>query len=413
MSRHSRLSKRFASSDLSPECLRKLLLGIHTLSKRQHSLHNEVDQRTQQWENAREGYIGIKGPNLSPNTGGYQESSTQPDSSKSRPEIDEMWVKNGMVSPKDWEDQLRLLEENEKLQYDPDDPFGRRLPRGHPGRNIPHSNPLKEYTLVERYRGRARNLEKKEWNHFHKALNLHSAPNFPELQQSAGEKSDERGQKLAPLYMPNKDHYIPTWTQQQRISKLYGPSYSHYISLPAVTLPKSEVVFRARKQRQRERNQRKLASHSFSKLKRTSDEELQVLLDEYVSEMEETKGGVGLLSQWASTDALLNRRLEKWDKRVCQKLRHEGDPNLNQKVKERVFNIYLDSIDKNNTLAPWQKNLAFNLMPKAIGGPWGKLSSELDTGPKEKKSEYGAHVGGREAAPVLKDEEDELDDLGL
>jgi len=351
---------------------------------------------------------------LAQSTYGSEESSTKADTPKIRPKIDEMWVKNGMVSAKDWEDQLRLLDENEKLQYDPDDPFGRRLPRDHPGRDIPHPNPIKEYTLVERYRGRARKLEKKEWNHFHKALNLHSAPNFPEMQQSAKEIPDDRGQRLAPLYMPNPDHYIPTWTQQQRISKVYGPSYSHYISLPAVTLPKSEVVFQERKQRQRERNRRKLASNSFSKLKRTSDEELQALLEEYVSEMEETKGGVGLLNQWASTDALLNRRLEKWDKRVCQKLRHEGDPNLHPKVKERVFNIYLDSIDKNNTLAPWQKNLAFNLMPKAIGGPWGKLSSELDTGRKEKKKEYGAYIGGKTAAPVLQEEEeDELDELGL
>jgi len=323
------------------------------------------------------------------------------------------WLENGLVAQKDWDEQIKLLEENEKLQYDPDDPFGRRLPLGHPGRQIPKPNPIREYTLVERYKGRGRRIEKKEWAHFQKGLHLHSAPPYPEMQQSSKNKNDQDGNEVAPLYMPNEEHYIPSYSQQKRISKVYGPSYSHYISLPAVTLPRSEEVFRERKQRQRERARRKLSSKAFERIKRTTDEELQDILVEYVKEMEEKKGGVGLLSQWSSSDALLSRKLERWDKRACLKLRHEGDPNLHPKVKQRMFDIYLDSIDKNNTLAPWQKNLAFNLIPKALGGPWGKFSSELDTGPKEKLLEYNAYVGTKEAATMQEKVEEELDDLGL
>lgn len=323
------------------------------------------------------------------------------------------WLQNGMVAHRDWDEQIKLLEENEKLQYDPDDPFGRRLPFGHSGRQIPKPNPMREYTLVERYKGRGRRIEKKEWAHFQKGLHLHSAPPYPEMQQSSENKNDQDGNEVAPLYMPNEDHYIPSYTHQKRISKVYGPSYSHYISLPAVTLPRSEEVFRERKQRQRERARRKLSSKTFERMKRTTDEELQDILVEYVKEMEEKKGGVGLLSQWSSSDALLSRQLERWDKRACLKLRHEGDPNLHPKVKQRMFDIYLDSIDKNNTLAPWQKNLAFNLIPKALGGPWGKFSSELDTGPKEKLLEYNAYVGTKGAANIEEEVEEELDDLGL
>ena len=57
---------------------------------------------------------------------------------------------------------------------------------------------------------------------------------------------------------------------------------------------------------------------------------------------------------------------------MCYELRHDGDAQIPRKFKEDVFRQFVDSIDRNGSMAPWQKNYAFSLLPAAFGGVEGE-----------------------------------------
>lgn len=80
--------------------------------------------------------------------------------------------------------------------------------------------------------------------------------------------------------------------------------------------------------------------------------------------------GVGTPFYPKETD-LVSREYEIWDKDLCYELKHDGDPAVPKAFKDEIFRQYVTSIDRNGSMAPWQKNYAFSLLPKAFGGPEG------------------------------------------
>merc|ERR1712096_528733 len=90
----------------------------------------------------------------------------------------------------------------------------------------------------------------------------------------------------------------------------------------------------------------------------------------------ESRPGLGSTVYGEQGEGIIPRRLEMWDKDLCYELKHDGDPELPTKLKDHIFDMYINCIDKNSSLAPWQRHLAFNMIPKAFGGPQGEYLSE-------------------------------------
>ena len=44
----------------------------------------------------------------------------------------------------------------------------------------------------------------------------------------------------------------------------------------------------------------------------------------------------------------------------------KGDPDIPQEFKDEVFRQYVCAIDRNGSMADWQKNYAFSLLPKVL-----------------------------------------------
>jgi len=80
--------------------------------------------------------------------------------------------------------------------------------------------------------------------------------------------------------------------------------------------------------------------------------------------------GVGTPYHGPAQD-VVPREYEVWDKALCYELKHDGDPRIPTAFKDAMFRQFVDSIDRNGSMAPWQKNYAFSLLPKAFGGPEG------------------------------------------
>merc|ERR1712130_444502 len=87
---------------------------------------------------------------------------------------------------------------------------------------------------------------------------------------------------------------------------------------------------------------------------------------------------------------IISREFEVWDKDLCYELKHDGDPTGPKEFKEQIFKQYVTSIDRNGSMAPWQKNYAFSLLPKAFGGPEGDYIDTIlaKMKPKQEKIQY-------------------------
>merc|ERR1712107_385243 len=103
--------------------------------------------------------------------------------------------------------QFEWLQESQKLQYDPDDSDGLRLPPNHKGRR------KNRWTEKEKYFGKSFKKERMEFNHFNKSFILDSCPPFPDRMVHHG--PTENGE--APLYLPHISQNIPTWTLRKKI----------------------------------------------------------------------------------------------------------------------------------------------------------------------------------------------------
>merc|ERR1712130_691550 len=95
---------------------------------------------------------------------------------------------------------------------------------------------------------------------------------------------------------------------------------------------------------------------------------------------------------------IISREYEVWDKDLCYELKHDGDPSVPKEFKEQIFKQYVTSIDRNGSMAPWQKNYAFSLLPKAFGGPEGDYIDAIlsKMKPKQEKVQYELKKFGEE-----------------
>merc|ERR1711941_257214 len=76
------------------------------------------------------------------------------------------------------------------------------------------------------------------------------------------------------------------------------------------------------------------------------------------------------------------RRMQVWDPETFRKIKGPGDPALPQEFKDMVFENYLSTIDKNNSLPAWKKIYAMHLIPRAFGGPEGDYLDEIKEAPE-------------------------------
>ena len=114
--------------------------------------------------------------------------------------------------------------------------------------------------------------------------------------------------------------------------------------------------------------------------------------------------GVGTPFFESETD-LVPREWEVWDTDLCWQMREEGDPSLGAEFKEEVFRQFVRSIDRNGSLAAWQKNYAFSLLPKAFGGPEGEYIEAIlaKMRPKQEQVKYELKAYGQGAKGAKED----------
>ena len=317
-------------------------------------------------------------------------------------------IEHGFVEEEDINEQYQWLQESYKLQYDPDDSDGLRLPFNHIGRNNNDNDDNdnddvdnNKWTEKELYFGKSFKKEKLEFNHFNKSFILDSCPPFPDRMVHHEPLNDKNE---APLYLPHVTQNIPSWSLKKKIAKTYGPGYISQITMPPMKLPNKQDFQAMLKQFVNEKKYKKFAVEQINEIEMEFDgKDLYKQLDgakynqyiDFESEYkEENKDrikelGVGTPFHDKQTD-IVSREYEIWDKDLCYALKHDGDPEIPKEFKDEIFRQYVTSIDRNGSMAPWQKNYAFSLLPKAFGGPQGDYIETIlsKMKPKAEKVQY-------------------------
>eukprot|EP01083_Nonionella_stella_P107061 309657_1 len=306
----------------------------------------------------------------------------------------EFLIEHGFVEEEDINEQYEWLHESYKIQFDPDDHFGLRLPPTHEGRT------KDEWTEKELYVGKNFKREKLEFNHFNKSLILDSCPAFPDRQ--VHHEPTENNE--SPLYLPHVTQSIPTWSIRKKIAKTYGPSYLSQITLPPMKLPVKDEFQAMMKQYLNEKKYKKHALDTMDEIKNMKkDRDLYKSLNkwkpnEFVdgnkvfgTENKNRKKELGVGTPFMDREEdVIAREYEIWDKDLCYELKHDGDPKIPAQIKDEVFKQFVTSIDRNGSMAPWQKNYAFSLLPKAFGGPQGDYIDTIlaNMKPKQETVKY-------------------------
>lgn len=103
------------------------------------------------------------------------------------------------------------------------------------------------------------------------------------------------------------------------------------------------------------------------------------------------KRQLGNGSPYTSTrEDFIPREYEFFDIDLCYQLKQKGDKMLPKKFKDEVFRQFVTNINKNGSMAPWQKNYAFSSLPKAFGGDRGEYLRHIfdSMKPQDKKIVY-------------------------
>ena len=319
----------------------------------------------------------------------------------------EFLIQQGLCEEQDLQEQYEFLQKSYKIMYDPDDPYGKRLPFGHPGRKD-ENDINNDYTEKELYYGKNFYSERMEFDHFNKSFILDSVPAYPDKQIHHSPNnliSKNRGIETG-LYLPHVTQQIPQWTLKKKISKTYGPGYINFITIPSMNkLPKQKEFQSVLRQYIKEKKWKYKAVSDlksiYQKFLNNSDE-MKAFLDDNVNNKKDygilsrrynNNKQIGVGSPWIPKKRdLISRFYETWDLELCYKLKTDGDPEFPKEFKDQVFREYVTNIDKNSSMASWQKNYAFSLLPQAFGGPNtnGDLIDDIKSKlkPKTQKTEY-------------------------
>ncbi|ETO13159.1 hypothetical protein RFI_24219 [Reticulomyxa filosa] len=316
-------------------------------------------------------------------------------------------IKYGFSEQEDLKEQLNQLLTSQKTQFDPDDPFGQRLPPQHPGR-IDIEKRKKSFTKKEKFNGKNFEREKQEFDHFHKSFYLDSVPPFPDrMYHHPPIAKDERinvdadlaktdDQLQSGLYLPHLSQWLPQWTLKKKIAKTYGPGYINYITMPAMTLPTEEEFDAMLHQFLQEKKWKSTAINNMKFLdqilEKNSPQANAQMLENVVALRDNIKNyhpsennatyakqqiGAGSPYVDDTKKDIIPRQLEHWDIDLCYELKTDGDPLIPKNFKDEIFREFVISLDRNGSMAPWQKNYAFSLLPRAFGGPSGELLKEM------------------------------------
>lgn len=288
---------------------------------------------------------------------------------------------SGLSTVKSFEEMIETLKQSGKDHFDPDDPLNTRRPSLPTIKDDPNVD-MHTVKTLEKYFGRGRTIEKRTFDHFHKSFPLSpTPPQFFQSEDPTGREDNDPNLHVAGMFLPHPYKWIPDWSHRKQIAAVYGPQYINYVSVKLPKLPSAEAIHEKRIEKQRQRAYRKSAnkikeklSKEFEKLDTTGKGMEKIIKDassNYKDQYSDHKVTmVGL------------RPLQRWNPDTFRGMKEDGDPDLPKEFRDVVYENFLNTIDKNNSLPPWKKIYAMHLIPRAFGGPEGDFLSELQEEPE-------------------------------
>lgn len=307
-----------------------------------------------------------------------------------------------------------------ELQYDPDDPLLNQDDPLHKIKDAPnrHAQHHAKYnTFVSenkdaKYEGDNWERDRREFNHFNMGFSMQQVPAF----NYAG-SIKARGYRWAQpplgnesaLYHLNWHEEVADWSHRKKIARQYGPGYLNMSGMPLVDVTDmaAEDLQALREEKQRLRKYRREATEAFETnivnlggSNAPSKEQIDELLTDARVKKRQIDLGTATLDMNEGVDDEIAEQimapgremafapdypsayeklhgLELWDKQEAMRMRGPGDPDLPEDVKKETFRMFVDCIDKNNSMSPWKRKLAMLMIPKAFGGPQGEFLKDM------------------------------------
>jgi len=287
---------------------------------------------------------------------------------------------SGLSTVKSFEEMIETLKQSGRDHFDPDDPLNTRrpsLPRIQDDPNVD----MHTVKTLEKYFGRGRTIEKRTFDHFHKSFPLSpTPPQFFQSEDPTGREENDPNFHVAGMFLPHPYKWIPDWSHRKQIAAVYGPQYINYVSVKLPKLPSAEAIHEKRIEKQRQRAYRKSANKIKEKLQKESEklatgQGMEKIFKDASSNYKDQYSDhkvtfVGL------------RPIQRWNPETFRTIKEDGDPDLPKEFRDVVYENFLNTIDKNNSLPPWKKIYAMHLIPRAFGGPEGDFLSELQEEPE-------------------------------
>jgi len=287
---------------------------------------------------------------------------------------------------------------------------------------VNHWTDLDDYRIrLKKYFGSGRLTERRTFDHFHKSFPLSPVPPHLFQEEDVNKRPKQLEDYYQPgLYLPHPQKWLPDWGHRKQIASVYGPQYLNYASMPLPKMPTPEEIQEKRLERQRERAYRKRGELLKKRLKKRAE---NMAKQKFELTLHDEKVQVSKLSAIAASSVqdeysgskvtfVGPRRAQVFDPNTFRGMKGPGDPQLPTEFKDMIFENYLSTIDKNNSLPAWKKIYAMHLIPRAFGGPEGDFLDEIDEEPELlTKVDDTLFEGAGEV--VTSSEDDGVGDLGL
>jgi len=338
-----------------------------------------------------------------------------PRSSKKRnleiPKGYEEQMTRGISTVKSFDEMMDTLEQSNKDFFDPDDPLGSRKLFSNNKDTEKKADNAHAVKTFEKYFGRGRTIERRTFDHFNKSFPLTTTPPQFFQEEDPTCRPEDENYHVGGMFLPHPYKWIPDWSHRKQIASVYGPQYINYASVKLPKLPTSEAIHEKRLEKQRQRAYR----NSANKVKARLEKEIQADKKEFGASKIFQDAISSYKDEYSDHKVTFVglRPIQRWNPETFRNMKDEGDPDLPKEFRDMVYENFLNTIDKNNSLPPWKKIYAMHLIPRAFGGPEGDFLSELQDDPEVITQVDDSLFEGASASAEKKATEAGVDDLGL